>query len=280
MLTTPPKELRENIARANGYLRREEVQRALHAMATAMRQYASVKLMRSARAEVEIQMDDFLHTLVRHQSLQHLLDPQNTGRPRQIKFEHAKAQAIAAVLDGLARILQQEAENAQKSAQEAKAERKRTLIQTGIQLLQQGQFGKGRAFLKRAAEEFGSEKGLHIQIAKILFAAKQYAEAGEMYEESMARYPRESAAYVGAINAYAEINEFEKMERVYKSVLRTFGGHPNTYGRMAMMYWKWHKRQQAEELAIRALQGNPNQPEALEIMDHINNRGGEAAATY
>ena len=86
MLTTPPKELRENIARANGYLRREEVQRALHAMATAMRQYASVKLMRSARAEVEIQMDDFLHTLVRHQSLQHLLDPQNTGRPRQIKF--------------------------------------------------------------------------------------------------------------------------------------------------------------------------------------------------
>ena len=270
MLTTPPKELRENIARANGYLRREEVQRALHAMATAMRQYASVKLMRSARAEVEIQMDDFLHTLVRHQSLQHLLDPQNTGRPRQIKFEHAKAQAIAAVLDGLARILQQEAENAQRSAQEAKAERKKTLIQTGIQLLQQGQFGKGRAFLKRAAEEFGSEKGLHIQIAKILFAAKQFAEAGEMYEESMARYPRESAAYVGAINAYAEINEFEKMERVYKSVLRTFGGHPNTYGRMAKMYWNWHKRQQAEELAIRALQGNPNQPEALEIMDHIN----------
>ena len=79
------------------------------------------------------------------------------------------------------------------------------------------------------------------------------------------RYPRESAAYVGAINAYAEINEFEKMERVYKSVLRTFGGHPNTYGRMAKMYWNWHKRQQAEELAIRALQGNPNQPEALEI---------------
>ena len=115
--------------------------------------------------------------------------------------------------------------------------------------------------------------------AKILFAAKQYAEAGEMYEESMARYPRESAAYVGAINAYAEINEFEKMERVYKSVLRTFGGHPNTYGRMAKMYWNWHKRQQAEELAIRALQGNPNQPEALEIMDHINNRGGEAVAT-
>ena len=45
------------------------------------------------------------------------------------------------------------------------------------------------------------------------------------------------------------------------------------------MYWNWHKRQQAEELAIRALQGNPNQPEALEIMDHINNRGGEAVAT-
>ena len=40
MLTTPPKELRENIARANGYLRRDELPRSLMAMATAMRQYS------------------------------------------------------------------------------------------------------------------------------------------------------------------------------------------------------------------------------------------------
>lgn len=273
MLTTPPKELRENIARANGYLRREEIQRALHAMATAMRQYAGVKMMRSARAEVEIQMGDFLHVLVRHRVMQHLLDPKNTGKPRQIKFEHSKAQAIAAVLDGLARILQQESENAVAAEGEAQNERKQSLIQSGIEYLQQGDIGRGRAYLKRVIEEFGKEKGLHIQIAKILFSAKQYADAGEMYEESIERFPKESAAYVGAIDAYKEINEYEKVERVYKNILKNFGGHPNTYGRMAKMYWQWHKRQQAEEMAIRALQGNPNQPEALEIMGYINNRG-------
>ena len=37
MLTTAPKEIRENIARAMGYLRRDEVERALVTMSEALR---------------------------------------------------------------------------------------------------------------------------------------------------------------------------------------------------------------------------------------------------
>ena len=48
MLNVAPKEMRENIARANGYLRRNEVPRAMQAMSTALRQFAGVKLMRAA----------------------------------------------------------------------------------------------------------------------------------------------------------------------------------------------------------------------------------------
>ena len=56
------------------------------------------------------------------------------------------------------------------------------------------------------------------------------------------------------------------------AVLRTFGGHPNTYGRMAKMYWDWRKRDKAEEMAIRALQGNKEQPEAKAVMEAMQRR--------
>lgn len=48
MLTTAPKEIRENVARATGYLRRDDVERSLLTMAEALRRYAGVRLVRSA----------------------------------------------------------------------------------------------------------------------------------------------------------------------------------------------------------------------------------------
>ena len=44
MLTTAPKDIRENIARAVGYLRRDEVERSLLAMSEALRRKAEVRM--------------------------------------------------------------------------------------------------------------------------------------------------------------------------------------------------------------------------------------------
>lgn len=269
MLNTPPKELRENIARAKGYLRRDELPRSLMAMATAMRQYSEVKLMRSARAEIDIQLGEFLNTLIHHQGMQHLLDPNGTGKPRKIPYQQGKELMLATVLEGLARILKQEVEDKSKQEKEARLQRKKNLLHNGVMLLQEGQFGKGRAYLKRAAEEFSEDPDILIQVGQLLQTAKQYADAGEIFEESIAKHPRDVRAYVGAVNCYTAINEFEKCEAVYKAILRTFGGHPNTFGRMALMYLKWGKRIKAEEMATRALQGNAKQPEALQVMEAI-----------
>ena len=58
---------------------------------------------------------------------------------------------------------------------------------------------------------------------------------------------------------------------VYRAVLRTFGGHPSAFGKMAKMYLEWHKKQ-AEEAALRALQSDPDQPDALEVMAALQRR--------
>lgn len=270
MLTTAPKYIRENIARAKGYLRRDEVERALVAMSEAVRQLAEIKLARSARAELEIQIDEFLSGLVRHSVLQPLLDPGNTGKPRNICLQQGKESALSTVLDGLAKILQTSAEQAVQQEAENRLARKKQLISSGLDFLREGQVAKGRAFLKRIVEEFGDEDGIRLQMGQIFAAAGLFAEAAAMYEESMALQPREAAAYTGAVAAWMELREYEKAEAVYKAVLRTFGGHASTFGKMAKMYLEWHKKHDAEEAALRALQTDPEQADALEVMDALD----------
>lgn len=272
MLKVAPKDLRENIARANGYLRRNEVARALNTMGQALRQFAGVQLMRAARAELDIQISEFLNALIHHQAMQPLLDPGNTGRPKPIKYQQGKEGALATVLEGLAKIMTSEAEAEIRREAEERAERKKTLIETGTRLLAEGQLAKGRAFLKRVAEEFSEDAGIRVQLAKIFLSHGRQMEAAEMYEESIEFEPRESAAYSGAVNVWLELREYERAEKIFQTILRTFGGHPNTFGKMAKMYWDWHKRDKAEELAIRALQGNKSQPEAMEVMEALKAR--------
>lgn len=272
MLKVAPKEMRENIARANGYLRRNEVARALNTMASALRHFAGTQLMRAARAEMDIQISDFLNSLVHHQAMQPFLDPQGLGKPKPIRYQQGKEGALATVLEGLARIMTSEAEAQIKKASEERLERKKTLIETGTSFLREGQLAKGRAFLKRVAEEFSEDPGIRVQLAKIFLAYDRKMEAAEMYEDSMEHEPRETAGYTGAINTWLEMREYERAEKVFQAILRTFGGHPNTYGKMAKMYWDWHKRDKAEDMAIRALQGNKTQPEALAVMEALKRR--------
>ncbi|SDF56916.1 tetratricopeptide repeat protein [Desulfovibrio legallii] len=272
MLTTAPKEIRENVARATGYLRRDEVERALLTMAEALKRYAGVRLLRSARAELDIQIDEFLVALVHHRGMQPLLDPAQTGKPRAIPFQAGKEAALATVLEGLAKILQKESAQAEQQENAARQERKKQLIAAGLRFLQEGQTAKGRAFLKRVAEEFSDEKDIRLQLGQIFAAAGQDTEAAAMYEEAMEAQPREAAAYTGAVAAWLRLHEYEKAENVYKAVLRTFGGHPATFGKMARMYLEWHKKQAAEDAALRALQADPQQPDALEVLDALRRR--------
>ena len=88
----------------------------------------------------------------------------------------------------------------------------------------------------------------------------------------MQAQPREAAAYTGAVAVWLKLREFEKAENVYKAILRTFGGHPSTFGKMAKMYLEWHRRAQAEDTALRALQADPQQADALEVMAELDKK--------
>lgn len=266
MLNAAPKDLRENIARANGYLRRNEIERALAAMSAALRRYGELRLTRAARAGLDKRINEFLHNLVRHPAMRTLLDPRQSGNVQAILYRPGQESTLGTVLEGLGRILHQENDSAARQEAETRLERKKSLIETGLRFLREGQTAVGRAFLKRVAEEFDEEEGIRIQLGQIFAAAGQHAEAAEMYEQAMHSQPRETAPYTGAVNAWLALREFAKAENVYKAVLRVFGGHPATYGKMARLYLDWGKLRAAEDFALRALQEDPAQPDALAVM--------------
>lgn len=271
-MNTAPKEIRENIARAKGYLRRDEIPRALEAMSNAVRDFADVTLFKQARFELTVQFDEFLLELNRHPQMQILLDPEGTGKPRKIAFQPGKEKILATVLEGLAKILLAAAEKAKQEAENNLHQRKAELIKTGKNHILGGDIARGRSFLKRAAAEFGKDPGVLMEIGRTFHSLSQFTDAAEIFESAISAFPKEAEAYAEAIDAYTNALEFENAEKVYLKIFRQFGGHPNTYGRLAKLYLTWGKRLKAEEFAHRAQQLDATQAEAAVVLERLAKR--------
>ncbi|WP_297669943.1 tetratricopeptide repeat protein [uncultured Desulfovibrio sp.] len=261
-----PREIRDNVARAIGYVQRGEIERALLTMSAALRAMTDVRLPRPVREELHARIRDFLDAPALHDALRPLLAPGKAAAPHTLKLHPGKEAALATVLDGLARILRREEEQPLRREVEERLERKRRLLGEGLTALREGQPARGLAFLRRIVDEFGDEEGIRLQMGQILAAAGMHAEAAHMYEEAMTAQPRDAAAYTGAVAAWTELREYARAEKTYKAILRTFGGHPATFGKMAALYLAWGKLQEAGDAARRALQEDPAQADALTVL--------------
>lgn len=269
MQNTIPKTVRENIARAKGYLHRNELPRALEAMSSALREGGDATLFKQARFEMEIHFEEFLHDFIHHPTMQSLLDPHNTGKPRTIPYQRGKEALLATVLDGLRKILVESESQRMHQAEENEEKRKNELIQTGVARMAEGDISRGRAFLKRAAAEFGNQPAVLLTVGQHLADGEQYMDAADLFEKIMESNPKIAEAYSGAVDAYMNAREFSKAEVVFQKILRQFGGHPRTFGKMAQLYLAWQKRAKAAEFAQRALQVDAQQPEALAVMEKV-----------
>lgn len=269
MLTAAPKDIRENVARAVGHLHRDEPERALACMSEALRRLAGIRLQRAARESLRGDINKFLTDLVCHPRMRALLAPENAKNPKGLALEQGKELPLATVLDGLAKILRNEAENNVEGKIRENLERKKSLLASALESLAAGQTARGRAFLLRIADEFSAEDGIALQLAQIFSAAGLREDAALMYEKAMEAHPREATAHAGAIAAWTELGDYGRAEQAYRAVLRTFGGHPSTYGKMAGMYLRWGRSAEAVEAARHALKKDPQQADALKVMEAL-----------
>ena len=271
-----PKELRDNLTRSVGYVRRDELERGMGCLSQALRQFNQARLTSVAQRQVERQIRQCLQELAKHPRVAALLGSSDAGQIPEIPYASGKEGALITVLDGLSRMVGDESAEAMRRQATERLERKKKLMAEGLQCLRQGKLRTGCAFLQRVAAEFGDEEGIRVRLAEVMSKAGQHREAALMYESAMVASPRDARGYTGAVNSWLALRDYAHAEACYLAILRTFGGHPATFGRMASMYLAWGNEERAREMAQEALKADAQQAEALAVLAELSGRDGQS----
>ena len=270
MLSIPPQPVRANIARARAQLHRNNIPQTMLALALALRDIVKVQLTSAALFELEVHISEIRREMVNHKDLAPIFVGRGVEVKRRFAYKRGRELALANVLEGLAAMFHEQTAAEETARQNAREQRKRELLENGIRQLHEGNLPRGKAYLRRLADEYGEETDLLTLVGNHLSSAGLHYEAAEIYEEAIARFPRDAAAYRGAAMSWMEAQEYAKAEDIFLRILRTFGGHASTYGKMARLYYAWGRRALLEEALANALSKDPGQTDALEVEELLH----------
>lgn len=267
--TTPPKNVRENLARAKSYLNRDDCERALEAGIAALSEYTSVKVVGEAKFKMEVAILEFANELSRHHLIRAFFHANRITREPFVQYTRGEdkklIERLEAILHGLRYMAQ---EKAQQEEGETQVKRE-TLYNTGLELMARGELPRGKAYLRRYVDEYGKEAGVFTDVGNIFLKHKLYPEAAELFSLAMEEFPKDPKGYAGGVAAYTEVGPPEKVEEIYLAVLRQFGPHPKTLLNISKFYLGLRKREKAWDYARQAYSKDPNLLEAKEIMDKL-----------
>ncbi|MBQ9536380.1 MAG: hypothetical protein IJU79_01170 [Desulfovibrionaceae bacterium] len=266
MLT--PREIREPLLRAQGYLKSAQPVQAMQAMSQALRamQGRSLSLLRTLTKPIQ----DFLAQLEASPRIQILLDGCVPDDMCAFPYRLGQEGTLAVVLEGLVKILQRQEqyiEDKQKAALIYK--RRDTLFETGKTYLTQGALALALAFFSKMVQEFAEEPDIWQAPAKLLENAACKRELATFYERVLEVQPKNAEVYSRAINVWLELEAYPEAERLFIAFAKTFGRHPRTLSRMAQFYLHWGHLEQAESLAKEALSKDSTLKEALVVLKII-----------
>lgn len=267
--TTPPKGIRENLARAKSYLNRDDCERSLEAGVAAVEEYASIKLVGEAKFNLEVAIIEYANDLSRHHLIRGFFLANRITREPFVQYARGEERKLIERLEAIKHGLRHMAEEkAQEEAGKDQLKRDK-LYNIGLELMSKGELPRGKAYLRRYAEEYGAEPGVLTDIGNIYLRHKLYNEAAELFSLSMEEFPGDPKGYAGAVAAYTEVGSPEKVESIYLAVLRKFGPHPKTLLNLSKFYLGLRKREKAWDYARQAYSKDPNLLEAKEIMDKL-----------
>ena len=269
MRMTAPKAVRDNIARSRAYLTRGYLPRALEAMEKALHAYEGTLLIGQARFETEVHIHEFVNDLNRNHVICKFFEGRKVLSGPYVSYAPGDEIPLAERLESIRHaMLEEERARAAEQAQKILM-RKMELTGNGQARLDAGDLPRGRALLRRVADEWGHEPGVLADIGQRFLRSRLFYEAAELFESALDRFPGEAQAYSGAVAAYMELREYPKAETVYLRALRQFGSHPRTMLNLAKLYMEWRKRDKAYEYANRAAQADPSLTEARELLSRL-----------
>jgi tetratricopeptide (TPR) repeat protein len=264
--------IRENISRARGYLRRDDLFRCIEAANDALVLKSTSSALGLGRSEVDLLFVEMCDDFSRHPRVIAFLEGLGVSGGPFLRYKSGDETLLIKKLTAF-RIKMEETEE-----QEAAREEKRRNVQReqwlalGQECLAQKSYPKGKVYLRRLVENYGDEPGLIREVGRLFYEAGLLPEASEMFMLAIERTPSDEQVWRLAIDAWDALGEFKQAEALYLDAVRTFGGHPVTFLNIAKFYMKWHKKDDAYDYAQRALALDAGLAEARAIMDAIENR--------
>ncbi len=266
-----PKDIRYDIARAEGYLQKNDLPMALESVATALRHMSSQHV--ASVGTVERHINTMLARITAQPALQTLLDPHQSGQAPAIIYQYGKEGALTTVLREFAKILRERQQKTEEFYE--KRDRLQELLQKGLSLIEEGQKGTGASFLQRAAKEYAHEAHTIVSIGQALVHYEQYATAAKVYHDGIKHHPKNKDFYSQAIKAYTLTEDYAGAIHVFHRALQQFGRHPRSVAKLAELYLLWDKEEEAQLLAQEALEMDATESLALDIEARIEAREEE-----
>ena len=268
-MATAARIIREHISRAKGYLRRDDLERAIGSAKDALVHKNTAAALGMSRSEVELLFVELCDEFSRHPKVVALLEGLGVRGGAFLRYQAGEETLLIKKLIAFQIKMEEIEQRAQQRVETIRAVQKAEWLTSGRELLAQKNFPRGKVMLRRVAETYGDEPGLAREVGTLFDEAGLTAEALEMYALAIQKAPNDEQAWRLAIAAADVLGEFKKAEALYLEALKIFGAHPLTYCNMAKFYLKWHRKDDAFEYAQRALALDPSLAEALEIREKL-----------
>ena len=261
--------IRENISRARGYLRRDDLFRCIEAANDALVLKSTGAALGMGRSEVDLLFAEMCDEFSRHPRVTAFLEEIGAGGGQFLRYKAGDETLLIKKLTAF-RIKMEDTEQKEKDQAEQRRNKQREeWLQLGREHLRQKSYPKGKMYLRRVAESHGDEPEVLREVGRLFMEEGLLAEAAEMFAAAIEKFPSDQQAWRLAIDAADGLGEFKKAEAIYLDAVKIFGGHPMTFLNIAKFYMKWNRKDDAYDYAIRALDLDPSLTEAIEIRDKV-----------
>ncbi|MBQ7607669.1 MAG: tetratricopeptide repeat protein [Desulfovibrionaceae bacterium] len=260
-----PRDMREDLVRAFGYLERDNPLKAIERIVCALRRFNALPV--SAQKNVSSRIRAFLDRLAVHPRVKVMLE---VAGQTTIPYTYGKERALAVVLDAFGSMLsdQERVTREARNMDEGKARQAR-LFASGKEHLSLGQTRLAVAFFERLLLEFPKDTSYCLPAGQALVDAHLYAEAAAFYRKVVDTHEHFAPAYTPLLDILLQLEDFVGAEALLGRALRIFGEHPKTLLRLALLYELLGRDEEALVTVERVLRLDGTLSQALELKERL-----------
>lgn len=261
MSTSPmtAKEIREDIARARAYAKKNDYLRTLRCLANAIRGIISNKVFGAEKFEIQAHLDEALRDLNKMKMIKKLF-------PDGLQYRKGKEKAFFQTLMRLHKKLGE----AMEKARVARLRKRLGVLDDNLikaaKLIQAGQPLEARKLYSKIAEYFQDIEGIHSDIGNRMATFGLFAEAVPYLIKALETQNNDVRAHNALILCYEGLHETDKAMAAVKDAMRWLGPSENLYLRLARLHLQKREWGEVFNSAKAALDRNPLNSEAAKLM--------------